>query len=333
MGRVPIGLYFPSFVWPDTQRTDPLAQIRECIQRAEDYGFDIWVIDHLLVAPGLYGATWLDPFAILNYAAALTRRVHLGTAVLVAPVRHPVLVAKEIASLQLLCEGRFKLGLGPGWYAKEFESVGAHISERGRRTDEMIEALELLLTQERATYEGRYYRFKDVTMVPRGGMPELWVAGGSRQPDPNERDLPTLVDSVKRRILRAGRWLARASGTHEWVKRDWAEIRSYASQMGKDPDTLVFGQCNFFHFVDAKTRAEALTLQRPRFERVMGTNRSFEQLERGYLLGTTSEIIDTLQQLIDAGCRYLCIGPTTADPRQVDILANEVAPRLTVPRA
>ena len=126
MARAQIALYFPSYVWPDTQRTDPLGKIRACIERAEHYGFDIWVIDHLLVAPGLYGATWLDPFAILNYAAALTRRVHLGTGILVAPVRQPAIVAKEIGSLQVLCEGRFKLGVGPGWDAKEFEAVGHH---------------------------------------------------------------------------------------------------------------------------------------------------------------------------------------------------------------
>lgn len=329
MARAQIALYFPSYVWPDTHRTDPLDKIRECILRAEDHGFDIWVIDHLLVAPGLYGATWLDPLAMLNYAAALTRRVKLGTGILVAPVRQPVLLAKEIASLQLLAEGRFKLGVGPGWHAKEFEVVGAHISERGPRTDEMIEALEILLTQERASYQGRYYRFEDVTVVPRTGMPELWVAGGSRQPDPQEKDPPVMAESVKRRIVKAGRWLARASGTHEWVRRDWEELRAYARQTGKDPDSLVFGLCNFFHLVDARRREDALALQRKSFERVMGARRSFDMLEKGYLLGTTGDIIETLQQQIEAGCRYLCIGPTMADPRQIDLLAKEVAPRLS----
>jgi len=329
MARAQIALYFPSYVWPDTQRTDPLDSIRECIRRAEDYGFDIWVIDHLLVAPGLYGATWLDPLAMLNYAAALTRRVNLGTGILVAPVRQPVVLAKEIGSLQLLCEGRFRLGLGPGWHAKEYEVVGAHISERGPRTDEMIEALEVLLTRERASYQGKYYRFEDVTIVPRTGMPDVWIAGGSRQPDPQEKDPPVMAESVKRRIVKAGRWLARASGTHEWVKRDWQELRAYAKTMGKDADSLVFGLCNFFHFVDAKNHDEAVAIQQKTFQRVMGSRRTLEQLKKGYLFGTTGEIIDTLRGLVDAGCTYLCIGPTMADPKQIDILANEVMPRLS----
>lgn len=329
MARVQVALYFPSYVWPDTQRTDPLPQIRACIERAEHHGLDIWVIDHLLVAPGLYGATWLDPFAILNYAAALTRNVNLGTGILVAPVRQPALVAKEVGSLQLLCEGRFKLGVGPGWDAKEFEAVGHHIGERGRRTDEMIEALEILLTRERASYHGRHYRFDDITIVPRTGMPELWIAGGSRVPDPTQHDVPVIAETVKRRIVKAGRWLARASGTFEWMVRDWQELRAYAPTVGQDPDRLVFGMCNFFHLVDARTREDALAQQQKTFQRVMGSHRSFEWLQKGYLLGTTSEIIDRLQGLADAGCRYFVIGPTMADPAQVDKLAKEIVPRLT----
>jgi hypothetical protein len=133
---------------------------------------------------------------------------------------------------------------------------------------------------------------------------------------------------VRRRIVKAGRWLARASGTFEWVKRDWQELRAYAPTMGKDPDSLVFGHCNFFHLVDAKTREDALAVQRKTFERVMGARRSFDMLQKGYLLGTTGEIIDTLNGLVAAGCRYLCIGPTMADPKQVDMLAKEVVPRL-----
>ena len=329
MTRPQIALYFPSYVWPDTQRTDPLEQVRACIERAEHYGFDIWVIDHLLVAPGLYGATWLDPLAILNYAAALTRRVALGTGILVAPVRQPVLLAKEIASLQLLSQGRFKLGLGPGWYAKEFEAVGHHISERGRRTDEMIEALQLLLTEENVSYRGRYYKFDGVTMVPRTGMPELWISGGSRIPDPSEHDVAAIADSVKRRIVKAGHWLARASGTFEWIERDWQELRTYAASMGKNPDELVFGMVNFFHLVDAKTHEDALAQQRRYFERVMGTHRSLEWLQKGYLLGTTAEIIARLQRLADAGCSYFVIGPVTTDPAQIDKLAEDVLPELT----
>ncbi|WP_214366996.1 LLM class flavin-dependent oxidoreductase [Pseudonocardia sp. H11422] len=324
-----VGMFFPSFVWPDSQEMEPIDQVDACLERCEQYGYGVWVVDHLLVAPGLYGATWLDPMAFLSYAAARTRTVELGTAILVAPLRQPVLLAKEIGSLQLLSGGRFNLGVGPGWHANEFSSVGAHISERGRRTDELLESVKILLEEPAASYHGKYYDFEDVTLVPRTGMPPVWVAGGARIPDPNERDLPEIALTVRDRIVKAGRWLSRASGKQEWVKRDWKMICEHAEQSNVDPAGLTFGHCNWFHLVDAKNRADAIEQQRDAFTRVMGTHRSLEHLQECYLLGTTEEIIERLRDLIAAGCTYLCVGPTEADPEQIDRFATDVLPHLS----
>jgi probable F420-dependent oxidoreductase len=325
---VRVGIFFPSFVWPDTHQTEPLDRIDACLERCERYGFDVWVVDHLLVAPGLYGATWLDPMVFLTYAAARTRNALLGTAILVAPLRQPALLAKEIGSLQLLSDNRFQLGVGTGWDAKEFEAVGAHVKQRGRRTDELLEAVEILLTQERASFDGRYYAFEDITMVPRVPMPPVWVAGGSRIPDPGEHDIPDIAESVKRRVVKAGNWLSRASGKQEWVKRDWRKLTEYAEANGVDPASMTFGHCNWFHFVDADTRAAAIAEQTPHFQRVMGTHRSVDHLSECYLMGTTDEVVERLQDLADAGCSYLCVGPTAADPEQIDVFATRVLPEL-----
>jgi alkanesulfonate monooxygenase SsuD/methylene tetrahydromethanopterin reductase-like flavin-dependent oxidoreductase (luciferase family) len=326
--QVSAGIFFPSFVWPGSHAMEPRDNVDACLERCEAHGLDVWVVDHLLVAPGLYGCTWLDPLVFLTYAATKTSTVGLGTGILVAPLRQPVLLAKEIGSLQLLSDGRFNLGVGPGWHAKEFESIGAHISQRGRRTDELLEALEVLLTEEQATYHGRYYDFEEVTVVPRTGMPPVWVAGGSRIPDPGERDLPEIAASVKDRVVKAGRWLSRASGKQDWVKRDWQEIRRHAETRGQDPDSIVFGHCNWFHFVDGKDRASVLAAQRQAFERVMGTHRTFQHLQECYLMGTTDEVVERLRDLVAAGCSYLCIGPTEADPDQIDYFAEHVLPQV-----
>ncbi len=322
------GIFFPSFVWPDTHRTEPLDKVDACLERCERHGFDVWVVDHLLVAPGLYGATWLDPIVFLTYAAARTKQALLGTAILVAPLRQPALLAKEIGSLQLLSGNRFQLGVGTGWDAKEFEAVGAHVSQRGRRTDELLEAVEVLLTEERASFQGKYYSFEDIHMVPQVPMPPVWVAGGSRIPDPNEHDIPDIAESVKRRVVKAGNWLSRASGKQEWVKRDWRKLTDYAQANGVDPASMTFGHCNWFHFVDADTREAAIAEQAPHFQRVMGTHRSVEHLSECYLMGTTGEVTERLQDLVGAGCSYLCIGPTSADPEQIDFFAEHVLPEL-----
>src|SRR5262249_50899619 len=118
---------------------------------------------------------------VLAYAAALTSRVKLATGILVLPVRHPVVLAKEISTLAHLTNGRYMFGVGPGWYAREYEVTGSRIEERGKRTDEIIDAVKLMLTKPNASYEGRYYQFRDVTIDPRPAkLPDIWVSGGSR---------------------------------------------------------------------------------------------------------------------------------------------------------
>ena len=109
-----------------------MRRIRESIVKCEKYGIDVWVIDHLLSAPGLYGNAWLEPLNSLAYAAALTSKVEIATGILVLPVRHPVLLAKEISTLCHLSNNRYVFGVGPGWYAREYEVTGSRIQERGQ---------------------------------------------------------------------------------------------------------------------------------------------------------------------------------------------------------
>src|SRR5437879_13792414 len=144
-----------------------MRRIRESIVKCEKYGIDVWVIDHLLSAPGLYGNAWLEPLSTLAYAAAVTSKVKLATGILVLPVRHPVVLAKEISTLCHLSNNRFVFGVGPGWYAREFEVTGSRIQERGKRTDEIIEAVTRLLTKPNASYRGKCYSFDGVAIHPR----------------------------------------------------------------------------------------------------------------------------------------------------------------------
>src|SRR5262245_13984947 len=211
MAKLKFGAWIATYAWSD-QAVGPenTRKIHQAIEKCEEHGIDVWVIDHLLSAPGLYGNAWLEPLNTLAYAAALTSRVKIATGILVLPVRHPVVLAKEISTLCHLSHQRFVFGVGPGWYAREYEVTGSRIEERGRRTDEIIEAVTLLLTQPSATYRGRYYQFSDVTIDPRPPqMPDIWVAGGSRLPDPNEHVVPVIDKTVMDRIDQDGTWNSR----------------------------------------------------------------------------------------------------------------------------
>ena len=326
MAKLKFGAWIPTYSGPDAG-ADNARRIHESILRCEAHGIDVWVIDHLLSAPGLYGTAWLDPLQLLSYAAALTSRVRIATGILVLPVRHPVLLAKEIATLCHMSSQRFVFGVGPGWYAREFEVTGSRIEERGRRTDEIIEAVTLLLSRPNASYRGRYYQFTDVTIDPRPAtLPEMWVSGGSRVPDPGEHDVPVIAGTVMDRIVKAGHWLSRCSGTQEWVKRDWGQLQAHARLRGRDPATLTFGHCNFTHLVETRDEARAIEESRGPFQRAMGTHRSWEHLQECYMIGSVDRITARIADLVGAGLEYLVLGPVTDDPRQIDLMAKHLLP-------
>ena len=186
MAKLRFAVWLPTYAWADAG-PEHVRRLTESIRTCEEHDLDVWVIDHLLAAPGLYGVAWLEPLSVLAYAAALTQKVRLATGILVLPVRHPVVLAKEISTLCHISGGRFVLGIGPGWYSREFDVTGSRIEERGGRTDEILEAVTRLLSRPNASYQGRYYQFQDVTIDPRPPtLPEIWVSGGSRVPDPRD---------------------------------------------------------------------------------------------------------------------------------------------------
>ncbi len=326
MATLRFGAWIPTYAWVDASGgPDNVRRITESIRKCEEHGIDVWVIDHLLSAPGLYGNAWLEPLNVLAYAAALTSRVKLATGILVLPVRHPVVLAKEISTICHLSDNRYVFGVGPGWYAREYEVTGSRIEERGRRTDEIIEAVTLLLTQPHASYRGRFYQFEDVTIDPRPArMPDVWVSGGSRIPDPDEHDVPVIATTVMDRIVRAGNWLSRCSGTQEWVKRDWGQLQAHARAKGRDPRTLTFGHCNFTHLVDTASHDKALEASRGPFLRAMGSHRSYEHLQECYMIGSIDRINARIADLVGAGLEYLVLGPVVDDPAQIDLLARRV---------
>src|SRR5260370_15371061 len=184
MAKLKFGAWIPTYAWRG-KKTDPknMRRIRESIVKCEKYGCDVWGLDHLLSAPGLYGTAWLEPLSSLAYAAALTSKVDIATGILVLPVRHPVLLAKEISTLSHLSNNRYVFGVGPGWYAREYEGTGSRIQDRGKRTDETIEAATLLLTKPSARYHGQLYHLRHrTTDPPRPPRPTLWVSGRSPAP-------------------------------------------------------------------------------------------------------------------------------------------------------
>jgi probable F420-dependent oxidoreductase len=128
-----------------------------------------------------YGSI-LEAFVALTWAAAVTQRVQLGTSVIVVPLRQPVLIAKQAATLDYLSNGRLILGVGAGWNEREFGFLGMPFDNRGRRFNEAIRAMRELWTSPDPRFEGESVRFADVLFAPKPaqpGGPPLWLGGST----------------------------------------------------------------------------------------------------------------------------------------------------------
>ena len=174
-----LGLILPNF----GAGSSP-AGIRRAAQAAEALGFDsVWTTEHIVVGPeGVdpYGRVY-DALVTLGWIAGWTERIGLGTSIVILPLHDPFLLAKQVATLQELSDGRVRLGVGVGWHRDEYDFIGVPFEGRGRRADEAIRVVRALWAGERS-FEGRFWSFRDATSEPHPSpAPELWV-GGSSEP-------------------------------------------------------------------------------------------------------------------------------------------------------
>lgn len=157
----------------------------------------VWAVEHVVVAahyepnypyagdgrmPGAPGTIPIpDPLEVLTYLAAVSERLLLGTSVVVAPLHSAAVLAKRAATLDLLSEGRLRLGLGIGWQQEEYAAVGAPFDHRGRRLEECVQAMRALWADDPATFEGRHVSFRDVhlTIRPTAGRVPIVLGGNS----------------------------------------------------------------------------------------------------------------------------------------------------------
>tara|TARA_A100001037_G_scaffold303314_1_gene336977 strand:- start:518 stop:1375 length:858 start_codon:yes stop_codon:yes gene_type:complete len=171
--------------------TDP-AKIRDWSQAAEDLGFEyIEVPDHVFGATARDGwvprydadAPFHETFTTMAFMAACTQRIKISSGVLILPQRQTGVVAKQAAEVDILSEGRLRLGIGVGWNHVEYEALGCEWRTRGAKQGEQIEVLRKLWTEDRVTYQGRFHNLNDVTVVPapRQRPIPIWL-GGSSEP-------------------------------------------------------------------------------------------------------------------------------------------------------
>ncbi len=321
------GWRVPSYAGPRTTAASARTLV-PYFARVEEAGFSaLWVIDHLLVAPNVYSVAWQDPMITLAVAAGATEKIRLGTAILCAPFRPPTIIAKEVASLDSLSGGgRVILGVGTGHDDMEFASVGIARRERGRRTDEALELISLLLSTDGVSYRGDYYSVADgTTLYPRPEQPvPIWIGGGSQVHVVDNVDTPDMAPAVLARIGRHDGWICRSSGTSpEIVAEDIASVRSYLSAR-RNMDSFTMSHAQWLHIVDSRDRDQVISEQLAAYRTVMDIKRSDDDLRNAYLFGTIDEMTARIRALAATGIDHLIINPLTDDAGQIDLFVDKI---------
>jgi len=218
---------------PIIAMSDPVA-IRDFAQALDGAEFDvISTAGHVLaVPPGrfadrptpTYAGPFHDPFVLFGYLAAITRRLHFRTGILILPLYPTALVAKQAAELQLLSDGRFELGIGISWNHLEYEALNQDFRGRGKRIEEQITVLRRLWSEPFVTFEGRWHKLDGVGLSRLPAVPiPIWMGGGSEE-------------AVLRRVARlTDGWFPMGDPTDAMPR-----LKQYLREAGRDADSFGF---------------------------------------------------------------------------------------------
>ncbi len=293
---------------PHYGRPIEVGRMLEVVRRAEERGLDsIWVTDHVIVPRDvsiIYKDHMLDPLAILPWLAGVTQRVSLGTSVVILPYRSPIPVAKLLASVDVLSGGRLIFGAAVGWMEGEFATLGVPIKERASRTDEMLQLVQALWTQEYPEIQTKRYKLQNVKASPlplQKPRPPIWIGGSSE-------------GALRRAARLADGWHATAT-THEAFRQGAEAVTRFWKEAGKEGSPALSLRIPIL--IDGIHRAAVdMSLLRGRYT----------------INGSVAKVTEELRGFQGLGCSHVALEVSyTTFPailQTIDILAQEVKPKL-----
>jgi alkanesulfonate monooxygenase SsuD/methylene tetrahydromethanopterin reductase-like flavin-dependent oxidoreductase (luciferase family) len=288
--RIKFGVLLPTREAVMSGRADPSLLYR-LAERAEELGFDsVWVGDSLTARPRI------DALTTLAAVGARTKRVRLGTAIYLAALRHPLLLAYQLASLDWMTGGRIDFGIGFGKRSEpsqeqEFTILGLDQASRMSRSEEAVHVMRRLWRENDVAYYGAFTRFEHVTIEPKpaqtGGVP-VWLASND-------------VEAGLRRVGRMGDGWMNNIKSPEVYRLCWDKVRAYAADAGRNPDTIQ-PAC---YFTLAAGGRDAIIEGQNFLARYY--NRSYDAIAKAMLCvtGSWDEVIDRLELYRQAGARIV----------------------------
>lgn len=320
-----IGIAVPNFCGGVRGNEVPsLDEIVKFAKSAEILGMNgLWVVDHLLVASPIYSSTWLDPVVQLGVLAAETSTIPIGPSILVAPQRNPATVAKEMATVDQLSNGRLIFGVGNGWWDKEFETLSVSKKERGKRTTELIEIVKKLWTEDNVDYKGQFYQFSGVDLYPKPKQkphPPIWIAGGSAIGKANIV-YQVQSEAILRRVAKYGDgWFSRAYNDMTALENDWKDVQRYLKDYGRTKSEITFAAMRWMLITEGKTD----TAVRELFSRCLSI--PMEDIKKEAIQGTRAQMTKKIEELSQLGVEYITILPTGFDYELMEFVTKDVLP-------
>jgi len=289
---VNFGVLLPTREAVMSARSDP-SSLLQLGERAEALGFySVWVGDSLTARPRI------DALTTLAAVGARTRRLRLGTAIFLAALRNPILLAYQIASLDWITGGRIDFGVGYGRPKDpagehEFEILGLDAAARIKMSEEVIQVMRRLWREDHVSHAGRFTHFDDVSIQPKpvqaGGVP-IWIASNNVEPG-------------LKRVARLGdAWINNIKSPAVFAEC-WQKILAYAADLGRDPDAIRAG----IYFTLAAGGKDAVAEGQAFLAKYY--NRSYEAVANAMLCvtGGWDEVIDWMEKYIESGARTVVL--------------------------
>jgi probable F420-dependent oxidoreductase len=264
----------------------------ECFQAVEEVGFDtLWTGEHVV-----FHRPILDAVPLLAGVAAVTQRVKIGPAAIMVTLRHPTMLAKELATLDRISDGRLVIVAGTGGdFPKEFEACGVPMAKRGLRTSETIELLRLYWTEERFSYPGQIYQLEDVWMEPKpkqSGGPPIWLAGRS--------------DAAIKRAARLGDGYMPYMYTAKRCRESFDEVIAAASDLDVSlREDFTWSAFVYVSMHDDAERARELGIR----DLSWRYGKDFAPwIDKYCVYGTPDMCVEKLREFVDQGVDHLALG-------------------------
>ena len=301
-------------IWP--WEYESFGEIIKTAQLAEKFGLDsVWISDHLMYTAPNKGS--LEVFASLAAVAARTRSITIGTKVVCVPFRHPALIAKTCASLDIISGGRFILGVGAGWLKREFDAFGFPFENKVGVMRESVEIVKMLWEKPTVNFDGKFYRMKEATCLPKTVQkphPPIWIGGSG----------PRML----RITAELGDGWVIPNPTVEEYRHKLEIIKGHARTIGRSIEEIEAGCYTYASLASTSEEAWRIAEEQilPERRRAIRPDLTMKDIKEMCIVGDPDEWISRIEEYVKAGAYHIIVKIVPTSHENLQLYAEKVVP-------